>query len=480
MTIRRLGSSGHTARLSGSHRQSYRDHGFTGDGTKHLTKGPVARDIGLARQYQLRSHGDLARRMGMNAPGDHHKAGHLPGPGGFGHGGGPHGGKHFQRGPISPAYARHHFAHYFRLPSYYVGFYGHHGSRHCWYPHWAPWVRWSWYYTCRPLWDPRPIWCRPWVYVASPGWVWWEFPVWEPLPVVVCGTWVDVAPVAVPPTQFDLQLLAVRFVDPGHPEEKLGPRYRVWFRNNSPVAINQPFDVVLLAGNDDKVAQNLPTAGVRVASIGAGQTQAVDIRLPFEVQQMGRDEQGKLAPFTTLHVLVDANREIDETSEVNNGTRLAADLVLPVDPAAFEVQPKEAQTGGEVLLAGEGLGPEPGRVLVHLGGIELEAEIVGWYDLGVCFKAPALPLAAPVEAELIVIRRDGIAANPLHVTIKPKAIAEQAVPEQVAPPPAMPPAAVPGAATSAPSAEAATPEVAAPKTNAAEQLAPLLGDPNSP
>ena len=40
-----------------------------------------------------------------------------------------------------------------------------------------------------------------------------------------------------------LQLLAVRFVDPGHPEEKTGPRYRVWFRNNSDLAIDKPFDV---------------------------------------------------------------------------------------------------------------------------------------------------------------------------------------------------------------------------------------------
>ena len=262
------------------------------------------------------------------------------------------------------------------------------------------------------------------VYVATPRWVWWELPVWEPMPVADCGTWVDVAPVEVPAAQLDLQILAVRFVDPGHPEEKLGPRYRVWFRNNSTVAINRPFDVLLIAGNNGPLDDKSPTAGTRVASIAAGQTQAVDIRLPFEVQQMGLDEQGRPVPFSTLHVLVDANREIDETSEINNGTQLAADLVLPVDPCAFEVKPKEVEAGGELLLAGEGLGPEPGRVLVHLGGIEMEAEIVGWYDLGVRFKAPALPLAGPVEAELIVIRQDGLAANPLTVTIGPPAVAE--------------------------------------------------------
>jgi hypothetical protein len=58
-------------------------------------------------------------------------------------------------------------------------------------------------------------------------------------------------------------------------------------------------------------------------------------------------------------------------------------------------------------------------VLLHLGGIEMEAEILGWYDLGVRVRVPTLPLAAATEAELIVVRGDGAAANPLTVTITP-------------------------------------------------------------
>lgn len=252
--------------------------------------------------------------------------------------------------------------------------------------------------------------------------------MWEPLPSVVSGTWVDVAPMHIAIAEYDLQLLAIRFVDPGHPQEKLGPRYRVWFRNNSPNAIAHPFDILLLAGNDENITDKLPTAGVRINLIEAGQIQSVDIRLPFEVLAMGRDDKNQPVPFRTLHVLVDANREIDETSEINNGTRLTADLVLPVDPSAFEAKPNEAVAGGELLLAGEGLGPEPGRVLVHLGGIEMEAEILGWYDLGVRVTVPRLPLAEPVEAELIVIRRDGVAANPLTITVKPERLPAETPP----------------------------------------------------
>ncbi len=109
----------------------------------------------------------------------------------------------------------------------------------------------------------------------------------------------DVQPVIVPASQTDLELLAVRFVDPGHPEENLGPRYRVWVRNNSRQPVSQAFNVVLMAGKSAKPTAGLPQAGVRVTSIQSGDVQSVDIRLPAEVLAMGRDASGKAAPFST-------------------------------------------------------------------------------------------------------------------------------------------------------------------------------------
>ena len=105
--------------------------------------------------------------------------------------------------------------------------------------------------------------------------------------------------------------------------------------------------------------------------------------------------------------------------------------VLPVDPAAFELKPRQAFAGAEVTLAGEGFGPAPGQVLLNLVGLELEGEILGWYDLGVRLRLPDLPLAGPTEAELIVIRSDGTAANPLNITITPL----EAPPVEIIPPP---------------------------------------------
>ncbi len=389
-------------------RRDFSERRRTGD-LDRLTKGQIGRKARLADQFRMKEKGDVARRLHL------HDRKHKP----------EHGrsGSHRRRrahsdwhvhfhycGPISPLYARSCFRFHYWGPSYYPSY--------CWYPTWCHWVDWSWHYRCSPVWDPRPVWCRPVVYVPAPRLIYYEVPVWTPLPEVVCGTWVDVEPVVVR-EEYDLQMLAIRFVDPGHFEEQLGPRYRVWFRNNSDQAIDEPFDVFVAASDDGNLDEDSPQAGVRVTSIDAGEVQSVDVRLPLDAQPAAA-EVGPAA-LEMLHAVVDANRAISETAETNNGVTLPREEVLPVDPAAFELEPTTAPAGGEVVVAGEGFGPEPGQVLLHLGGIEMEAEILGWYDLGVRVALPDLPLAGATEAELIVIRGDGAAANPLTVTIDPAA-----------------------------------------------------------
>ncbi|MEN6459093.1 MAG: hypothetical protein ABFC63_09190 [Thermoguttaceae bacterium] len=355
-----------------------------------VTAGDSAKRLRLEEQYRLWQKGDVARRLEIQR--------HGPPPKPY-------------RGVVSPAYQRHCFQYHYWGPRWFAGVY--------WYPTWNDWVNWSWHYRCGPHWDPRPAWCRPVFYPICPPWVYWATPVWTPLPVATCGTWVDLKPILTTTIQPDLELVAVRFVDPGHPEGRLGPRYRVWFRNNSSVRVVQPFSVMLFAANDERMAAGLPQAGVRVTSVEPGETQSVDVRLPFEVNSMNRDAAGNAAPFAVLHVLVDANREVSDRTRANNGARLAPADILPVDPAAFEADPVAPRAGGEVLVAGEGFGPQPGRVLVVVGGRELDATIVGWYDLGVRISVPQIAGAGAVDADLIVVRSDGAAANPLKITISP-------------------------------------------------------------
>lgn len=381
-----------------------------------LTHGETAQKIQLAQQYRMFSQGDVARRLDLQKHAQQIAASnHAANVQRFHGGVGPaqtyvhHPG--FYHGVVSTAYASHCLQYHYWGPTFFAGL--------CWYPRWNPWVEWSWHRHWLVPWDPRPAWCRPITYDPCPRWSYWQTPAFVALPVVGCGTWVDLKPVVVAPATSDLQLVAVRFVDPGHPEQKSGPRYRVWFRNNGAMPVVQPFNVMLFAGNDGRLAANLPQAGVRVTAIEAGDTQSVDIRLPIEVYAMGRDAQGQPVPFSTLHVLVDAGREVPDVTWINNGARLSPAEILPIDPAAFQSEPAAARPGEELVLAGEGFGPEPGQVLVHVGQQELQGEILGWYDLGVRLALPKAAILAPTEAEVIVIRGDGAAANPLKIAMNP-------------------------------------------------------------
>lgn len=313
-------------------------------------------------------------------------------------------------GLVSSLFVDLHFGSWYAGPSCYPS--------HCWTPHWSPWVAWSWWDHCISVYDPRPVFCRPYLYRSCRTWRPWSYPVWVSLPVVSSGTWVD-APVPSIDEGLDLQLLAVRFVDPGHPERKLGPRYRVWFRNNSKKKIREDFDVVLLASNSRDPKAGHAQAGVEVDKIDAGQMQSVDIRLPYSSITMSKDTENRGVPFEYLHVIVDADRDVKEAFEANNGVVLARGDVLPVDPVAFSTNVTSSEPGAVISLAGEGLGPEPGEVIVYVNKIELQAEIQGWYDLGIQIRLPRLPLAAETQAEIVVVRGDGAVTNPIALKLVP-------------------------------------------------------------
>jgi len=365
-------------------------------GFNHLVKSNVGANIHLGDQYNLFVHGgDVARQLNLNQA--------LIVNGGW---------KNRYVGPVYAGYTKAAYSAWYPGPAYYPAY--------CWTPLWSPWVSWCFWDYCWPIYDPRPWICRPIYYDPCPPIVIYEYPVFQPLPIVVCGTWVDVPPVIVD-TGFDLQLLAVRFVDPGHPDQDLGPRYRAWVRNNSPAAVGAPFNVTLVAANSPVLpAANVLQAGVSVPSIDAGEVVPVDIRLPFAVNRMNSTPDGHRIPFSHLHVLVDSHRDLAELNEENNGAALARGDILPVDPAAFSTDVSAAAPGNLVSLAGEGFGPEPGQLIVSISGVPQQAEVYGWYDLGVYFKVPSMNAGGAIDAEVLVVRGDGAASNPVTLTIAPQ------------------------------------------------------------
>ena len=368
--------------------------------------------LGLRQQFELQRQGDLSRRMNLGT--------NLINAGGWA--------QHRQHGLIAAGFTSAAFSVWYAGGGCYPA--------HAWCPTWSPWVDWCWWDTCPVFYDPRPYSCIPYFYGPCVPWVYYDYPVWHTLPLVSCGTWIDVSPVIVTAGQ-DLQLLAVRFVDNGHPEQNLGSRYRVWVRNNSPVQIVTPFSVLLLASNELNPTVELPQTGVVVPSMDIGETQVLDIRLPLAANRLGVTPEGYRVPFTYLHALVDSHQQIPETFEDNNGAVLLRTDILPVDPAAFSTDLTAAAPESLLTIAGEGFGPEPGQVIVSVYGQQVQAEIHGWYDLGIQFAVPNFELTQPVDAEILVVRGDKAVSNPLTVRLAPQALLEEpaVIPESPIPNP---------------------------------------------
>lgn len=390
--------TGSTGQLGKGHLTDVKGHdiGKVSDHLKnghldHIVSTKTAHDLDLKKQFDMHSQGDVARRLNLS---DNFAK---------------HGGidKHIQ-GPISPNFHNNVFSHHYCGPGFY--------SQFCLFPNWSPWVNWCWNYHCLPWCDPRPFCCRPIFYLPCQPWICWNYPIWCGLPTCYCGTWVNVPAVSVP-VGVDVQLLAVRFVDAGHPEQGYGPRYRIWFRNNSSVSIAQPFDALVYASNSELPAAGMPSAGLRVSGMSAGQTQSVDLRLPVEANVMSTNDKGQKVPFKFLHVIVDSNREVAEVDETNNGAVLDRLQVLPVDPAIFSASLNASSEGATINIAGEGFGPEAAKVLVTLNGVEMPAEIQGWYDLGVQIRVANLSANDALKADVTVIRGDRAASNPATVKL---------------------------------------------------------------
>ena len=370
------------------------------DSFQHWHRSKVGQKLRLEQQFEFQKRGDLARRMNLSN--------NLMSTGGWT--------RHRQHGLLAAGFTTGAFSMWYSGGGCYPA--------HAWCPIWSPWVDWSYWNTCPILYDPRPYYCIPLIYDPCPLWVYYDYPVWSPLSMVTCGTWIDVAPVVMTAGQ-DLQLLAVRFVDNGHSEQNLGPRYRVWVRNNSPTQIVTPFSVLLLASNEQVPTVDAPQMGVVLPSMDIGETQVLDIRLPIAASRLGTTSTGLRVPFTYLHVLVDSHQQIPETFEDNNGAVLLRTDVLPVDPAAFSTDVTAASPESLLTIAGEGFGPEPGQVIVSFYGQEVQAEIHGWYDLGIRFAVPNFDLTQAVDAEVLVVRGDSAVSNPLTLRLVPDELIDE-------------------------------------------------------
>ena len=219
-----------------------------------------------------------------------------------------------------------------------------------------------------------------------------------------------------------MQLIDLRFVDPGNPIEKVGPRFRIFFRNSSP-AISLPFDMVLAGGIDRQLKAGLPQAVERVSALQPGQTIGVDVRLPIEAMAMAYPGEDRPAPFSMLFVLIAGQQDL------LGGARMKTLAVVPrigiqsVELAIIKPANPVAPAGATITLRGEGFGLQTGQVGLILPGLKLVAQVVNWGPLGIQVKLPELALAAPTAGKLLVLRTDGAKAVLELQIVPPQAVA---------------------------------------------------------
>jgi hypothetical protein len=127
----------------------------------------------------------------------------------------------------------------------------------------------------------------------------------------------------------DIELLDVRLVDGGSLERNMGPRYRLFYRNNGNVEAPK-FHASVAVDIGEKLTETAEIVTVEAVGIKPGKLQTVDVRLPVEVLKMAIDYEGQPAAFSILVAMIDSDEILNETDEVNNILVFARDEIKSV------------------------------------------------------------------------------------------------------------------------------------------------------
>ncbi len=143
-----------------------------------------------------------------------------------------------------------------------------------------------------------------------------------------CGTTTVVQPVytqvtpaaVVQPTvqAIDLELVEVRQLDRGDLASGQRPAFRVTVRNKTGEVVPVPFTVALAASIGRVPAADSAFAASRVNGLQAGQSLAVDVRLPATAFKLGVNADGQPVAYTWLTAVVDSHMEVEQADRQND------------------------------------------------------------------------------------------------------------------------------------------------------------------
>jgi hypothetical protein len=105
-------------------------------------------------------------------------------------------------------------------------------------------------------------------------------------------------------------------------------------------------------------------------------------------------------------------------------------VAVPVGVPVIEERLVQVPVGSTITMQALGLGDVAGRMILVMDKVSLESQIVDWKLEGVTATLPMFDLAAPVPAELVIVKGDGQPATSMKIELipaQPAAAAQQAV-----------------------------------------------------
>jgi hypothetical protein len=127
----------------------------------------------------------------------------------------------------------------------------------------------------------------------------------------------------------DIELVDVRLVDAGSMEHGVGPRFRLFCRNNGTLEAPK-FHVTVMADLGSTLTEKAHQVTVESVGIKPGKTQTVDIQMPLEILKMTSSKDRWARPFDLLGAMLDSDESLTETNEKNNTLVLARDSIKPL------------------------------------------------------------------------------------------------------------------------------------------------------
>jgi hypothetical protein len=127
----------------------------------------------------------------------------------------------------------------------------------------------------------------------------------------------------------DLELVDIRLVDAGSLSDGVGPRFRLFCRNNGTLEAPK-FHVSVMANLGSALSEKAYLVTVESVGIKPGKTQTVDVQMPPEILKMKGSQDHWPRPFDLLGAMLDSDESLTETNEKNNTLVLTRDSIKPV------------------------------------------------------------------------------------------------------------------------------------------------------